>query len=73
MLYYVLNELCDLLIQLQKRDLCLAKAHTMIDQTIRILDSMIEIHEPKLIEANLAIEEMVFKGIQLHIQKRAKD
>jgi len=69
MLYDVLNELSDLSLQLQKRDLGLAKAHTMIDRTVRILDSMIEIHGPKLTEVNLANEEMVFKGVQLHIHK----
>lgn len=56
-------------LQLQKRDLGLAKAHTMIDRTVRILDSMIEIHGPRLTEVILANEEMVFKGIQLHIHK----
>jgi len=69
MLYNILNELSDLSLQLQKRDLGLAKAHSMIDRTVRILESMIEIHGPKLTEVNLANEEMVFKGIQLHIHK----
>ncbi|KAL4121433.1 hypothetical protein QTP88_013947 [Uroleucon formosanum] len=69
MLYDVLNELSDLSLQLQKRELGLAKAHTMIDRTVRILDSMIEIHGPKLTQVILANEEMVFKGIQLHIHK----
>jgi len=69
MLYDVLNELFDLFLQLQKRDLGLAKAHTMIDRTVRILESMIEIHGPKLTEINLTNEEMVFEGILLHIHK----
>lgn len=68
-LYDALNELSDLSLQLQKRNLCLAKAYIMIDQTVRILDSMIEIHGPTFTEMNLAYEEMVLKGIQLHIHK----
>ncbi|KAL4123382.1 hypothetical protein QTP88_015578 [Uroleucon formosanum] len=50
-------------------NLGLAKAHSMINLTVRILDSMIEIHGPKLTEVILANEEIVFKGIQLHIHK----
>jgi len=72
-LYYVLNELSDLLLQLQKWNLGLAKAHTNIARTIRHLDSMMEIHGLKLTEVNLANEEMVFKGIQIYIHKRVQN
>jgi len=57
-----------------KSDLGLAKAHTMIDRTVRILNSMIEMRGPNITEVNLDNEEMVFKGIklfQLHVHKSA--
>ncbi|KAF0693084.1 Uncharacterized protein FWK35_00035702, partial [Aphis craccivora] len=51
-----------------------AKAHTMIDRTVRILNSMIEMRGLNITEVNLDNEEMVFKGIklfQLHVHKSA--
>jgi hypothetical protein len=68
-LYDALQELSDLSLQLQKRDLGLAAAHTLIERTIRILDSMIETYGPKFTEVNVAHDEMVFKGVQLKVHK----
>lgn len=64
-----LHELSDLSLQLQNRDLSLASAHTIIERTIRVIDSMVETQGPKLKEVNLASQEMSFKGVKLTSHK----
>lgn len=68
-LYDALHELSDLSLQLQKRDLGLATAHTLVGRTVRVLESMIETCGPKVTEVNLADQEMNFKGVQLKVYK----
>jgi len=64
-----LHELSDLSCQLQNRDLSLASAHTVIERTIRVIDSMVETPGPKLKEVNLVSQEMSFKGVKLIFHK----
>ncbi|KAL4121579.1 hypothetical protein QTP88_014066 [Uroleucon formosanum] len=64
-----LQELSDLSLQLQNRDLSLASVHTIIERTIRVIDSIFETQGPKLKEVNLASQEMSFKGVKLSSHK----
>jgi len=64
-----LNELSDLSLQLQNRDLSLVSAHILIERTIRVIDSMVEIQGPKLKEVNLAYQDMNFKEVKLTSHK----
>lgn len=42
-LHDALQELSDLSLQLQNRDISLTSAHTKIERTIRVIDSIVEI------------------------------
>lgn len=60
MLYDALYRLFDLSLQLQNRNLSLGSAHTIIERTFRVIDSMVETQGPKLKEVNLAAKDMSF-------------
>lgn len=60
-----LIELGDLSRELQKRDMNLPRAHSLIDRQIRVLQSMAETPGKYTQEASRAIEKNEFKGITL--------
>lgn len=64
-LYDALMELSDLSLQLQKRDLTLPSAHKCILRSIRVLESMANIHGPKSQEVIYACDKEEFKGVPL--------
>jgi hypothetical protein len=70
-MYDALEEIAHLSVLLQRRDMSLVTSHRLIGQTIKAMEGMAEQPGAKLKYAMDAVEERLFKGIELSTTKTA--